>query len=96
MTPKFDNFFNTLLEQIDTQTMFNLLHEYQKRIRHHKIKITNYEAESQFIDKQDQLKHKAIAEYRKFINLNKEELYKNGFGPFIEEFNKELKTLERF
>jgi hypothetical protein len=94
MTPKFDNFFNTLLEQIDTQTMVNLLRHYQKRIRHYKI--PNYEAEPQFIDKQDQLKHKAIAEYREFIDLNKEELYKNGFGPSIEEFNKELKTLERF
>ncbi len=94
MTTNFDNIFHAILEQIDTSTMKNILLHHQKKIRSYKVK--NYEAEPQLIDKIKKLKESAIREYREFVERNRDELYKNNLGDIIDNFEKELKNIQRF
>lgn len=91
MTFEFDQYFNQIMENIDTLTASRLLNDYQNKIR--KFSDRNYEADPVHVDRMRMMRQKAIQEYEEFIDKNREEIIKTGLQHKVLQFNRELRNM---
>lgn len=92
MTNLFDQYFNTIMENLDVLMASRLIDQYQTRIR--KISDINYEADPTHIDKMRDLKKREIKNYEDFIEQNKDEIIEQGLQHKILQFNRELSRIK--
>lgn len=92
MTNLFDQYFNTIMENLDVLTASRLIDQYQTRIR--KFYDSNYEADPTHIDRMRQMRMREIEDYEDFIEKNKDEIIKSGLQHKILQFNRELRRIK--